>query len=255
MLLWFDAEMPHYTTHNTQNREAAAQLLLGPSQGAVNPLYAASTPLPLTTNVCDHTITTSAVYNCYCLSSFCWLLLAVLVLAAAALLDMTCLSSLAAVGAANLPLMRGLPLLLAVPPEPLALPLLLMPLKLRLLLRPPNTGLSLSLSLSRVEGLPGLLHPPPLPPEALWFTAAPSSTLRARVANSSEHFVSPTFSAAGLQQQHSTREWDRKPSTTKVWSMTGRQRVKQQSSSTLIRARIMCCIVNRNKSSPAIDHQ
>jgi hypothetical protein len=63
-----------------------------------------------------------------------------------------------------------------------------------LVLRPPSgPGLSLL-----VAALLGLLQRPRLKLHSAALTAALNSTLRARVAKSREHLVSPTFSAAGL---------------------------------------------------------
>jgi hypothetical protein len=103
----------------------------------------------------------------------------------AARLEADCLSSLGP--AENLPLMRGL--LEALPAPPV------------LLLRDawlPLVGLLPANELSLGARLLGLLQVPP-PLHSATLTAAPSSTLRVRVAKSREHLVSPTFSDAGLQ--------------------------------------------------------
>lgn len=85
---------------------------------------------------------------------------------------------------------------MALPPPPGLPPELLNSwLDLLGLLAPPGTGLSLPPAV-----LVGLLQVPLLL-HSVARTAAPSSTLRARVAKSREHFVSPTFSDAGLQKQ------------------------------------------------------
>lgn len=103
----------------------------------------------------------------------------------AARFEADCLSSLGP--AENLPLTRGL--LEALPAPPL---LLLRDAWLALVGLLPANELSLG---ARLLGL--LQVPPPLHSATL--TAAPSSTLRVRVAKSREHLVSPTFSDAGLQ--------------------------------------------------------
>lgn len=99
--------------------------------------------------------------------------------------------------------MRGLPAALPLPLLPVSPPglpptdnglgLLGLPV-------PPGAGLSLP------PLLPGLLQVPPVEPlpDSDTLTAAPSSTLRARVAKSREHLVSATFSDAGLQRQTHT---------------------------------------------------
>jgi hypothetical protein len=92
----------------------------------------------------------------------------------------------------NLPLMRGLLLALGLPP---AAPW------------PPPTALPTGLLRPVAAGLPGL--PLQVSCSALALTATPSSTLRARDANSRLHLVSPTFSAAGLcalQEHHHHRQ-------------------------------------------------
>jgi hypothetical protein len=105
----------------------------------------------------------------------------------AARFEADCLSSLGP--AENLPLIRGLLDALPVPPL-----LLLRDAWLALVGLLPAKELSLG---ARLLGL--LQVPPPL--HSVTLTAAPSSTLRVRVAKSREHLVSPTFSDAGLQDK------------------------------------------------------